>query len=83
MSRLSDKKISELVEDVRKLWSPDKPKAEGSFTPPTLLGCPNCKSTNITKLWRAELVCYGDNSDNSTKGFRYGCRDCESIFYAR
>jgi hypothetical protein len=48
-----------------------------------LLGCPNCKSTNIIKLWRAEIVLPGDNSDNSTKGYRYGCHDCDSIFYAR
>lgn len=47
-----------------------------------LLGCPNCKSTNIIKLWRAEIVLPGDNSDNSTKGYRYGCHDCDSIFYA-
>lgn len=47
-----------------------------------LLGCPNCKSTNIIKLWRAEIVLPGDNSDNSTKGYRYGCKDCEQTFYS-
>lgn len=59
-------------------------KVESSFARPTLLGCPNCKSTNIIKLWRAEIVVWpGGNSDDTTKGYRYGCHDCESIFYAR
>ena len=47
-----------------------------------LLGCPNCKSENVIKLWPAEIVLPGDNSDNSTKGYKYGCRNCDSTFYA-
>ena len=60
MSRLSDQKLSELVEDIRKLWSPNKPEAKGSFAPATLLGhnVNNKKPMKTTELKRGAPMGY-------------------------
>jgi len=49
MSRIREK-LPEFIEDVRKLWSPDKTGTEGSFAPATLLGHVNTNTNmNIEK----------------------------------
>lgn len=50
MSRLTDKQISNLIEDIRKIHSPTPASGEGSFAAPTGLGHVKNKDTmNIEK----------------------------------
>jgi hypothetical protein len=48
-----------------------------------IVSCPKCNSTKCVRLWRVEVVLPGDNSDNSTKGWRWVCLNCGADWLER
>jgi len=56
-------------------------RASGSLE--RVVSCPKCNSAKCGRLWRVEVVLPGDNSDNSTKAWRWGCLNCGADWLER
>ena len=42
--------------------------------------CPLCKGP-ARKVYRSEVTAWGDNADNSIKGWQCGCDKCDHLFF--
>jgi len=62
---------------------PNSPAAPSGVVCSEIVSCPKCNSTKCVRLWRVEVVLPGDNSDNSTKGWRWGCLNCGADWLER
>jgi hypothetical protein len=63
--------------------APNSPAAPSGVVCSEIVSCPKCNSTKCVRLWRVEVVLPGDNSDNSTKGWRWGCLNCGADWLER